>query len=197
MKAYEGPLTFPLDFWPSHKEMAPDLYRLAQIFVGINKSQVKVEGLFSMTGYLSMDRRSRTGVDRLDDICYIWQHSPPSQKKAAADSKRRNEASIFGPEEEEDWDPSSKLAQLEEEQAEFENEQLAGFETDLGSGYAYLPGGDHLDPIFDLTDLPPPVLPDLEAAELAEVGDPAFVDTEKDFETTESDNNLDSLWPNL
>ena len=171
-----GPHQFPLHFWPSFKEVAPDLFKLAEVFVGINKSQVKVEGLFSVTGYVTMDRRSRTGVDRLDDVCYIWQNSEPKTRTAARNQSIDFTANV--PEEETTWDPTFRIQALDQEQAESENGLLADFDVDE-FGFAHLPGGDHMDRIFDPVSLPH--LPDLDDEELEAMGDPAFTDLDNLF----------------
>jgi len=152
---YEGDLPdFPLLFWPSYMNEAPDLGHVAEIYTGIKHSQVKVEGLFSVTGHLTLDRRSRTGVERLDDICYIWSNYPRTPKPPGKESEAsRNQAIVlpeFFPDEQPDW-ADSPAGEFDEAAALQENEALA--EVDVGqNGYADLPV--HLDPIFDVgTDL--------------------------------------------
>jgi len=152
---YEGDLPdFPLLFWPSYMNEAPDLGHVAEIYTGIKHSQVKVEGLFSVTGHLTLDRRSRTGVERLDDICYIWSNYPRTPKPPGKESEAsRNQAIVlpeFFPDEQPDW-ADSPAGEFDEAAALQENEALA--EVDVGqNGYADLP--DHLDTIFDVgTDL--------------------------------------------
>lgn len=166
-KAYtEGVNPFPLRFWPNFRGNVPLLGKVALVYCTMKPSQVPVEGLFSGAGILTMDRRSRTGVDRIDDILYIWANDPraPSAKPKKPSQALRNRK-ITLPEDkcDEVAAPATSSAQvdcasLEQliplspslvdiNQALDENLVLEDVATGR-NGLVDLP--DHLDPVFEL-----------------------------------------------
>lgn len=149
---------FPLRFWPKFRATAPLLGKLAALYVTIKPSQVPVEGLFSAAGILTLDRRSRTGIDRLDNILYIWANLPrpekrPSQKNKVSESTgnqafRKQRIGVADPSTFKDLALPPQAPELE--QAIEENSLLQQVHEGP-NGFAVLP--DHLDPVFDITDM--------------------------------------------
>jgi hypothetical protein len=102
----------PLGFWSMHEASFPVVALLAEVFCGLNKTEVKVESLFSVCGILTLDRRNRLGEDLRNAYCQIWSALPrakPTRKKPAIDK-----AVLFAQEE-------NKL--LEEESVEAQSVQ--------------------------------------------------------------------------
>lgn len=155
---------FPLLFWEPFRAQAPDLTRTAECFVPVGKTEVLVEGLFSVTGILTLDRRSRTSVDVLDDVVYIWSNYPRDPKVSKSHRKEERlpipeflQGSLLPQFVDGDIDSFAEaqgenLAPDDLVIAEKENDALASFGVDAG-GWADLQGiQDDQDPLFDLTD---------------------------------------------
>lgn len=81
------PKLSPLAFWPQHSETFPALSLLAEAFCGINKSEVKVESLFSVCGILTVDRRNSLGEGLRNTYCQIWSALPRNPRSASSKPK--------------------------------------------------------------------------------------------------------------
>jgi len=76
----------PLVFWAKYGASFPVVALLAEVFCGLNKTEVKVESLFSVCGILTMDRRNRLGEELRNAYCQIWSALPrpkPTTKRPA------------------------------------------------------------------------------------------------------------------
>lgn len=69
----------PVFFWPRNRNQCPNLYRVAVLYGTVKTTQVKAEGVFSAGGIITGDRRARTGIQRVDDILYIWANHPDKE----------------------------------------------------------------------------------------------------------------------
>jgi len=173
--------SFPLRFWPTHQQEFQLLADpLARGFCTIPHSQVRVESLFRILGYITEDRRSRLSVKVADDITYIHANHPdrraaaaprkPSQAfrnqkivlpedqqqhnaavaGAVIAAKRRLEAVLAG----EEVFGNLELRDLRDptvlQSALVENKLIREYQIGA-SGFAELPN-DYLDPLFDLDD---------------------------------------------
>lgn len=74
------PKLSPLEFWPRHADQLPTVSFLAEAFCGLNKSEVKVESLFSVCGILTVDRRNSLGESLRNAYCQIWSALPRNRK---------------------------------------------------------------------------------------------------------------------
>lgn len=81
------PKLSPLAFWPQHTDTFPALSLLAEAFCGINKSEVKVESLFSVCGILTVDRRNSLGEGLRNTYCQIWSALPRNPRSASSKPK--------------------------------------------------------------------------------------------------------------
>ena len=61
----------PLDFWRNHEKTFPELAILAQKYLCVPATSVPSERLFSKTGCLTQDRRSRLGSKKMNQIIFI------------------------------------------------------------------------------------------------------------------------------
>ena len=79
----------PLQWWPKHKGLFPDLYVVAQAIFTIPGSQNDVERLFSIAGYLSSHRRNGMSVEMLEELVYINRNWPTIAEEKEMKAKER------------------------------------------------------------------------------------------------------------
>lgn len=142
----------PLVYWAANRLLLPLLHRLALLFCTVKVSQVTTEGVFSVAGLTSLDRRSSISVPRIDDYCYAHTNGPrpkPKAKRKHADTQDVKKQRIPVPELSSLLDQQHHLAEADLQVAHEENSRLADYDIGI-DGYANLT--DTLPALFDLSD---------------------------------------------